>query len=60
MTTPRNVHNGGQVIVQGYNEQDRSARAGLAHLALLARDRCALQRLGKAGLGYINTLILES
>ena len=47
MTTPRNVHSGGQIIMQDYSRQNRSAHAGLARLALLACDRCALQRLGK-------------
>ena len=46
--------------MQGQNGHDRSDRTGLAHLALLACDHCALQRLGKAGLGYINTLTLGS
>ena len=57
MITPRNVHQEGQVIVQSYNEQKRRARR---ILAVLACDHYALQRLGKTGLRYINTLILGS
>ena len=60
MATPRNVHQEGQVIVQDKNGYDRSERTGLAHLALFVCDHCALHRLGKAGLGYINTLTLGS